>query len=135
MKKSSRKYVVLFALIAVSIIGLVAATNMYVGSTARPIDENTGACACDDPDYYELLWLEKGVPCYREVTTVMFIAEPRHLVVPEELSWLDYGIRPGIPPTAKFWMGGVPDVTGTFLCSFDVVGIGHVHLEFVIWEK
>jgi len=135
--RSGIKYLGWFALAVVVTIGATIAIVATYSADARPVDPDTRSCSCTEPDHYELISLEKGVYCYREqatVSVIIFTVQPANIVFPPELGWIEYGVKTGIPPTAVFWMGGTPDVTGTFLMSFDVVGYGHVHLEFKIWE-
>jgi len=115
-----------------SFLILAAASHIYTGGK-RPVDEDTGACACDNPDYFEWLWLEVGVEHGRTVNAVYFVAEPKNMVIPPELGWIKHAVIPFIPPFATFTMWGTPDVIGIFLCSFDVYPLGHVHLVFEIW--
>ena len=124
---------ILTATFLIAICTLAAISYSYTNSP-RPVDNETGACSCDSPDHYEVFYLEKGKEYFRTSPAVTFIAEPRNVVMPEELSWLYYGMSGGIPPFVTYYMGGTPTVTGTYLCSFDVFPLGHVHLLFVIYE-
>lgn len=128
------KKLLLVTFIVAAIIGATVLLAVALTPEQRPVDEKTHACGCDHPDYEEILWLQKGVFCERAQDAISMIIEPRNMVIPPELSWISYGMHPTIPPMSQFWMGGTPDVVGTYLVSFDVLPLGHVHLTFVIWE-
>lgn len=120
MNSDLKKYIAFVAVILIS-----SSSLFYV---AVHLDNDPSK----EPDRYEFIALEKGVECYRSVTTISLIAEPYSMQIPGGLSWLQYGTET-FGPITKFWMGGIPTEIGFFLVTF-FVGLLLVHLEFEIWE-
>lgn len=129
MENVKRNKIVAVTAVAAAIMIIVAAAVMFAHPEPRVIDEDTHQCSCTDPDNTIHFYLKLGVEVSRTQTTIIGI-EPINFVIPPELAWLDYGTYGTIVRT--FFMGGTPDIPGTFTVSFDVLGFGHYHLIFVI---
>jgi len=95
------------------------------------IDPETQSCVCGHPDHEINYSLELGVPVGSSVMTIPSV-EPRNFIIPPELGWISYSTVGNL--VRVFCMSGTPDTVGTYTMAFDVLGSGHYHLNFTIWE-